>query len=117
MYQETQTANMNVLLEKIEEFLETVPADGNEQVDWDELATRKQNARISLDLLTRMFGQGLIEYSGDDPGTEPKNSRLYARYICQGDKPKPGNEHLAVKYTCSGAKPEPKESRLDTVYV
>ena len=57
MYQETRIANVHVLLSKIGEFLEDAPANEKEQVNWDELSQKRDNAWNSLDLLCEMFGQ------------------------------------------------------------
>lgn len=42
-------------LHRIREFIEAVPVEGEEKVDWDELMERKEAARMALQALSKII--------------------------------------------------------------
>jgi len=51
MDRQKRVPNIDALLQKIEDFLDELPAGEDDNVNWEELAERKKTAQRALDLL------------------------------------------------------------------
>lgn len=66
---------INSLLSNIKECIDNAPTKKNKKMDWDELLEMKENARVSVEVLSKIFGS-----SGSQP-TKLDSQR------CTGDVP------------------------------
>ena len=56
MSNQEKIPNVHVLLEKIEDFVDSVPSEQNDKIDWYNLKQQKEGARLALNNLFLMFG-------------------------------------------------------------
>lgn len=52
MDKKKRAPNIDALLQKLEDFLDEIPSGADDEVNWEELAERKETAQRALDLLT-----------------------------------------------------------------
>lgn len=55
MSNQEKIPNIYVLLEKIEDLVDSVPSEQNDRIDWNKLKQQKEAASLALDNLFVMF--------------------------------------------------------------
>lgn len=69
---EQNLPNIYVLLEKIEDLVDSVPCEQNDRIDWNKLKQQKEGARLALDSLFIMFGNSETKSIDPCPLGNPK---------------------------------------------
>lgn len=69
---EQSLPNIYVLLEKIEDLVDSVPFEQNDRIDWNKLTQQKEGARLALDNLFIMLSQPGTDSVHPCPMANPK---------------------------------------------